>query len=86
MELVWAQQYDLLKLKKENEVLKMSYWFVLRVVKFCRWLMGERREFVLTSQLMNSGPLVGANVEEALKGSRGEIFFLRSRLFIRRLG
>lgn len=86
MELVWAQQYDLLKLKKENEVLKMSYWFVLRVVKFCRWLMGERREFVLTNQLMNSGPLVGANVEEALKGSRGEIFFLRSRLFIRRLG
>lgn len=46
-------------------VLDKSYAFALRIVKLCRYLENEQREFVLSKQLLRSGTSVGANVEEA---------------------
>ncbi len=42
-----------------------SYEFALRIVSITRQLADERREYVLTKQLLRSGTSIGANVEEA---------------------
>ena len=42
-----------------------SYHFALGTVLFCKWMIEERKEFVLSKQLMKSGTSVGANIEEA---------------------
>ena len=50
---------------KPNPVLDKSYAFALKIVPFCLKIQSERKEYVLTKQLLKSGTSVGANVEEA---------------------
>jgi four helix bundle protein len=53
---------------KKNVVEEKSYAFALRIVKLYRWLCEEKREYVLSKQLLRSGTSIGANVEEAIGG------------------
>ena len=51
--------------KRENVVKDKSFAFALRVVKLSRYLNDEKREFVLSKQLLRSGTATGALVREA---------------------
>ena len=52
-----------------NSILKLkSYDFALRTVKLFRYLADEKREFVLSKQILRSGTSIGANIEEAYQG------------------
>jgi len=42
-----------------------SFAFALRVVKLARYLQDEKREFVLSKQVLRSGTSIGALVREA---------------------
>jgi len=50
---------------KENVIKNKSLVFAIRVVKLYRILTSEKREFVLSKQLLRSGTSVGALVREA---------------------
>ena len=50
---------------KENVVKDKSFAFALRVVKLYQFLCKEKREFVLSKQLLRSGTAIGASVREA---------------------
>jgi len=50
--------------KEENALKQKSYSFALDIVKVCMSLQ-EKREFVLSKQLLRSGTAIGALVEEA---------------------
>ena len=50
---------------KPSALREKSYSFALRIVKLCRQLSEERREFVLSKQVLRSGTSIGANVAEA---------------------
>ena len=52
----------------ENVVLDKSKLFAVRVVRLYQYLCDEKREFILSKQLLRSGTSVGANVKEALRG------------------
>ena len=52
----------------QNVVVDKSYAFAIRIVKLCQYLNKEKKEFVLSKQLIRSGTSVGANVEEAIGG------------------
>jgi four helix bundle protein len=54
--------------KYQNIVVEKSYQFAIRIVKLCQYLNKEKKEFVLSKQLLRSGTSVGANVEEAIGG------------------
>ncbi len=54
--------------EKENAVQEKSYSFALRIIKMYRWLCEEKKEYVLSKQLLRSGTSIGANVEEAIGG------------------
>lgn len=42
-----------------------SYSFAIRVIKLNKWLSEEKREFVLSKQLLRSGTAIGALLREA---------------------
>lgn len=42
-----------------------SYAFALRVVKLCEFLSDEKREFVLSRRVLESGTAIGVLIEEA---------------------
>jgi four helix bundle protein len=53
---------------KDNVLKDKSYAFALRVVKLSQHLSAEKREFVLSKQILRCGTSVGANIEEAYQG------------------
>lgn len=52
-----------------NVVQEKSYKFAKRIVKMYQHLSQEKREFVLSKQVLRSGTSIGANIEEAIGGS-----------------
>ena len=52
----------------ENIVLQKSKSFALRCIKLYRYMVDNKREFVMSKQLLRSGTSIGANVKEALRG------------------
>ena len=42
-----------------------SFHFAVRIAKLCRYLQEEKREYVLSKQLLRSGTSIGANVAES---------------------
>src|SRR4051812_20917054 len=48
-----------------NPLKTKSYAFALQIVGCCRRLSEERKEYVLSRQLLKSGTSVGANISEA---------------------
>jgi len=55
----------ILLLIMENIVASKSYQFALRIVLLYKLLASERKEFVLSKQVLRSGTAVGALVKEA---------------------
>lgn len=51
--------------RSDNPVLDKSYRFAVDIVRFCRVLQEQKREYILSKQLLRSGTSVGANIEEA---------------------
>ena len=49
---------------KENSLKKKSYKFALRVVKLYKFLADEKKEYVLSMQVMRSGTSIGTNITE----------------------
>jgi len=51
-----------------------SYEFALGIVRFSQKLIEEKKEYILSKQLMRAGTSVGANIEEAhFAQSRGDV-------------
>lgn len=50
---------------KENPLKDKSYPFAIRIVELSQYLQGDKKEFVLTKQLLSSGTAVGALIREA---------------------
>lgn len=51
--------------KRENILLNKSFAFAIRIVNVFKFLTTEKREFVLSKQLLRSGTPVGALIREA---------------------
>ena len=51
----------------DNPVKEKSFRFAVRIVRLCKFLTEEKREFVISRQILRSGTSIGANVKEALQ-------------------
>lgn len=51
--------------KKENVIKEKSFNFAVRIVKLNQFLLKNKKEFVISKQILKSGTSIGANVEEA---------------------
>ena len=55
-------------MKSDNAIEVKSKAFAIRIIKLMRYLRDEKREFIMTKQLLRSGTSIGANVKEAIRG------------------
>jgi len=55
-------------MKQNNVIQAKSYAFALRIINSYQYLVTEKREYVLSKQLLKSGTSIGANIEEAIGG------------------
>lgn len=61
-------------MKTENIIVDKSKAFAVRIVKLYKYLCEEKKEFVLSKQLLRSGTSIGANVKEAIRGQSKDDF------------
>ncbi len=52
---------------KYNSIKDKSFKFALRCVKFYKCLIEQKKEYVLSQQILRSGTAIGALVEEAMQ-------------------
>lgn len=50
---------------RENAIRDKSFAFALRIVKLYQYLTEQKKEYVLSKQLLRSGTAIGALVREA---------------------
>lgn len=61
-------------MKNDNIVQHKSFAFAIRIVNLYKYLTSEKKEFVLSKQLLRSGTSVGANIEESIGGQSEKDF------------
>jgi len=52
-------------MKKDNVIKTKSFLFAVRIVNLYKFLTEDKREFIISKQLLRSGTSIGANVREA---------------------
>jgi four helix bundle protein len=53
-------------MKDDNQILILSKAFALRIIKLYTYMKEEKKEFVISKQLLRCGTSIGANVRESV--------------------
>ena len=67
----------------ESPLLIKSKQFALSIIKICNKLKNEKRESVLTNQLVRSGTSIGANIREAFYGHGRNDFIAKLQIALK---
>ncbi len=70
-------------MKKDNIVADKSKLFALRIIKLFYYLRNEKKEYIISKQLMKSGTSIGANVKEALRGQSRPDFYSKLNIALK---
>lgn len=60
--------------KEKSAAYQKSFNFSIRVVNLYKYLCDEKKEYVLSKQLLRSGTSIGANIREGLEGQSDRDF------------
>ena len=58
----------------ESIVYQKAYLFAIEIVQLYKYLITEKKEFVLSKQVLRSGTSIGANVNEAISSESKKDF------------
>ena len=64
-------------MKQNNIIQEKSFAFAVRIVNLYKYLCEEKKEFVLSKQILRSGTSIGANIEESIGGQSDKDFFTK---------
>ena len=53
-------------MKADNQIVLDSKAFAIRIIKLYKYLSEEKKEFVMSKQVLRSGTSIGANVSESI--------------------
>ena len=62
---------------QESIIENKSFDFAIRIVKLYQYLCEDKKEYVLSKQLLRSGTSIGANVSEAQRGQTKPDFYAK---------
>ncbi len=67
----------------KNPLKNKSYAFAVRIVKLSKYLQKEKKEFVLSKQILRSGTAIGALIREAEFGQSKADFTSKMRIALK---
>ena len=68
---------------KDNPVVSKSKTFALRVINLYKYLTNEKKEYVISKQVLRSGTGIGANVREAHRGQSDADFYSKMNVALK---
>ena len=70
-------------IKSENAVVDKSKDFALRIIKMYQYLCSDKKEYVLSKQVLRSGTSIGANVREGVRGQSKADFYAKMNIALK---
>lgn len=70
-------------MERKSILKEKSFLFALKTVKLYQFLCEEKREFILSKQLLRSGTSVGANIREA-KNAESKMDFIHKLAIVQK--
>lgn len=70
-------------MKEDNVIVTKSKQFAVRIVRLYQYLSGDKKEFVLSKQVLKSGTSIGANVKEAVRAQTKADFTARMNIALK---
>lgn len=70
-------------MKSNNVIVEKSKSFAVRIIKLYQYLAQEKKELVLSNQLLRSGTSIGANVKEAVRGQSKADFYAKLNIALK---
>jgi hypothetical protein len=72
-------------MKTENKILELSFDFSIQIINLYKSLV-EKKEYILSKQLLRSGTSIGANVEEAIAAQTRKVSLQKCQLLLKKPG
>ena len=66
-----------------NIVSEKSFNFAVKIIQIYKYLCNEKKEFVLSKQLLKSGTSIGANIKEAIQGQSKKDFLSKMNISLK---
>ncbi|MBQ8074983.1 MAG: four helix bundle protein [Oscillospiraceae bacterium] len=70
-------------MKENNVIVDKSKAFALRIIKLYKYLNEEKKEYILSKQLLRCGTSIGANVKEAVCGQTPADFYAKMNISLK---
>ncbi len=68
---------------KDNLIVSKSKTFALRIIKLYKYLCSEKKEYVMSKQILRSGTSIGANIREAVRGQSKADFYAKLHISLK---
>lgn len=68
---------------KDNLIVDKSFEYALGIIKLYKYMTSEKREYVLSKQLLRSGTSIGANVREAVVSQSKKEFIAKMNISLK---
>jgi four helix bundle protein len=68
---------------KDNVVVNKSRVFAIRIIRLYQYLLSEKKEYILSKQVLRSGTSIGANVKEAIQGQSKKDFIAKMQISLK---
>jgi len=66
-----------------NAIVDKSKAFAVRIIRLYQYLNGDKKEFILSKQVLRSGTSIGANVREAHRGQSKKDFVAKMNIALK---
>ena len=70
-------------MKKDNKIQIISKAFAIRIIHLYQYLCNEKKEFVLSKQILRSGTSIGANARESINAQSTVDFIYKLNLSLK---
>ena len=68
---------------KDNVIKEKSKKFAVRIINLFKYLRDEKKEFVLSKQILRSGTSIGANVRESEHAQSNDDFIHKNNIALK---
>ena len=70
-------------MKDSNPVVQKSKAFAIRIIRLYQHLTTEKKEFILSKQVLRSGTSIGANVRESIRAQSTADFLAKMQISLK---
>ena len=70
-------------MSRESILLEKGMSFAIRIVNLYKWMEAEKKEYVMSKQILRSGTSIGANAREAIYGQSKNDFVAKMSIALK---